>query len=71
MRSNLCGIIGFILISPLSAALAGAINQIVVFGDSLSDNGNAAVGHRKGTAPSEPALHPKPWLRASVTIPLQ
>ncbi len=34
----------FLLLAPLSAfALPISINQIVVFGDSLSDNGNAAI----------------------------
>jgi phospholipase/lecithinase/hemolysin len=43
MRSNLPAILTVILIAPLSSALAGPITQIVVFGDSLSDNGNAAA----------------------------
>ncbi len=45
MRRNLCLLTGFILFTPLYAALAspiGSVNQLVVFGDSLSDNGNAA-----------------------------
>ena len=34
---------GVFLFVPLSSALAASVNQLVVFGDSLSDNGNAAA----------------------------
>jgi len=46
MRAKLLAVAGLILFSPSQAALGsvlGSVNQIVVFGDSLSDNGNAAV----------------------------
>jgi len=47
MRIKLLAVSGLILISPLYLALAdsiSSINQLVVFGDSLSDNGNAYIG---------------------------
>lgn len=43
MRSRLLLSTAFILLSPLYAAVASSIDNIVVFGDSLSDNGNAAA----------------------------
>jgi thermolabile hemolysin len=45
MRSKFLALLGVVLMSPLYTALAGSINvnQLVVFGDSLSDNGNAAI----------------------------
>lgn len=44
MRTPLFALTAFILAAPLSTALAdpmGSVNQLVVFGDSLSDTGNA------------------------------
>jgi phospholipase/lecithinase/hemolysin len=45
MRSKFLALLALVLMSPLYTALAGPINvnQLVVFGDSLSDNGNAAI----------------------------
>lgn len=46
MRKKLLGLTSFLLVAPLYAALAlplTSINQLIVFGDSLSDNGNAAA----------------------------
>jgi phospholipase/lecithinase/hemolysin len=46
MRTKLYALSAAILIAPLCGALAssiGSINQIIAFGDSLSDNGNAAA----------------------------
>ncbi len=43
MRSKFFALAGVLLFSPLYAAVAGSIDQLVVFGDSLSDNGNAAA----------------------------
>lgn len=43
MRSRLLLSTALILLSPLYAALAASIDNLVVFGDSLSDNGNAAA----------------------------
>ncbi|MGA8027505.1 MAG: SGNH/GDSL hydrolase family protein [Bryobacteraceae bacterium] len=46
MRIKLFAVSGLILLSPLYAALAdsiSSIDQLVVFGDSLSDNGNATI----------------------------
>src|ERR1700722_13889761 len=45
MRAKFLALQALVLMSPLYTALAGPINvnQLVVFGDSLSDNGNAAV----------------------------
>ncbi len=43
MRIKFFAFIGVLLFSAAHAALAGVINQLVVFGDSLSDNGNAAA----------------------------
>ena len=43
MRANAVALMGFLLLSPFSMAWGDAVNQIVVFGDSLSDNGNAAA----------------------------
>ncbi len=34
---------GFILFSPIYAAFASSFSQLTVFGDSLSDNGNASI----------------------------
>jgi len=45
MRAKLITLFGLILFLPISAAFAdsiGEVNQLVVFGDSLSDTGNAA-----------------------------
>src|SRR6185312_732940 len=44
MRIKLVAITGVILLSPLYAATASSVDQLVVFGDSLSDNGNVAAG---------------------------
>ncbi len=41
MRGKLFAVTGLILLSPLCAALASSFSQFYVFGDSLSDNGNA------------------------------
>ncbi len=43
MRVKLFAISGFLLLSPIYAALASSFTQLVVFGDSLSDNGNASI----------------------------
>ncbi len=46
MRLKLLAVTGVILIAPVCAALASSItsvNQLIVFGDSLSDNGNASI----------------------------
>lgn len=43
MRVKLIAVTGLILISPLCAALASSFSQFYVFGDSLSDNGNASI----------------------------
>jgi phospholipase/lecithinase/hemolysin len=43
MRPKLLITTAVILLSPFSAALASSIDNLVVFGDSLSDNGNAAA----------------------------
>lgn len=43
MHAKLLATTGALLVAPLYLALAGPVNQIVVFGDSLSDNGNAAI----------------------------
>ena len=41
MRFKLVALTGAILLSPVYAAFASSFSQLVVFGDSLSDNGNA------------------------------
>ncbi|MBV9404626.1 MAG: SGNH/GDSL hydrolase family protein [Acidobacteriaceae bacterium] len=46
MHAKFLAITGIVLISPFCAAVAlplTSINQLIVFGDSLSDNGNAAT----------------------------
>ncbi len=43
MRVKLFAVTGIILVSPLCAALASSFSQLTVFGDSLSDNGNAYI----------------------------
>lgn len=46
MALKLSAVAGFILIAPVYTALAASItsaNQLIVFGDSLSDNGNASI----------------------------
>ncbi len=46
MRSKFLAITAFLLIAPVYATLAASItsvNQLIVFGDSLSDNGNASI----------------------------
>jgi phospholipase/lecithinase/hemolysin len=43
MRIKFFALLGTLLLSPVYAALAGSIDQLVAFGDSLSDNGNAAA----------------------------
>ncbi len=43
MHAKLLAATGALLFSPLYVAFASSVNQLVVFGDSLSDNGNAAV----------------------------
>ncbi len=43
MRVKLFAVTGVVLLSPLCAALASSVDNLVVFGDSLSDNGNAAA----------------------------
>lgn len=46
MRTKLLAIISIVLFAPMYAALASSItsvNQLIVFGDSLSDNGNASI----------------------------
>ncbi len=46
MRLKFLTAAGFILIAPVYAVLASSItsvNQLIVFGDSLSDNGNASI----------------------------
>ena len=46
MRAKLSALLTVLLITPLCAALAasvGSLNQLIVFGDSLSDNGNASI----------------------------
>lgn len=42
MRVKTLAVAGLFLFLPFYAALASSVNQLVVFGDSLSDNGNAA-----------------------------
>ncbi len=44
MRRKLVLLSSVFMVLPLSAALALPINQLVVFGDSLSDTGNAYLG---------------------------
>ena len=41
MRSKFLLVSGFLLFSPLYIAFASSFSQLTVFGDSLSDNGNA------------------------------
>lgn len=43
MGIKLIAAAGVLLVSPFYAAFAGSVDQLVVFGDSLSDNGNAAA----------------------------
>ena len=46
MRLKLFAVVGTLLITPFCASFAlsvTTVNQLVVFGDSLSDNGNAAI----------------------------
>ena len=43
MRAKFFAVTGLILLSPLCAALASSFSQFYVFGDSLSDNGNASI----------------------------
>ena len=43
MRTRVVAFTGILLLSPVCVAFAGSINQLVIFGDSLSDNGNAAT----------------------------
>ncbi len=43
MHRKLLAATGALLLSPVYAAFASSVNQLVVFGDSLSDNGNAAI----------------------------
>ncbi len=43
MRPKLLVSTALILLSPLYSALASSVDNLVVFGDSLSDNGNAAA----------------------------
>ena len=43
MRFKLVALTGAVLLSPVYAALASSFSQLVVFGDSLSDNGNAYI----------------------------
>ncbi len=43
MRAKVFAITGVILLFPLCAAWASAVDNLVVFGDSLSDNGNAVA----------------------------
>ncbi len=44
MHSKLLLVSGFLLFSPLFTAFAASFSQLTVFGDSLSDNGNAYLG---------------------------
>ena len=41
VRVRLLAVTGLVLLSPLGVALGSSFSQLVVFGDSLSDNGNA------------------------------
>ncbi len=43
MHAKFLATTGALLAAPLWTALASPVNQLVVFGDSLSDNGNAAI----------------------------
>lgn len=43
MRVKFFAVTGLVLISPLCTALASSFSQFYVFGDSLSDNGNASI----------------------------
>lgn len=46
MRAKLIAVSALVLLTPAYTALAdavGSVNQLVVFGDSLSDNGNASL----------------------------
>ncbi|MBV8866401.1 MAG: SGNH/GDSL hydrolase family protein [Acidobacteriaceae bacterium] len=43
MRVRLFAVTGLLLISPLCVALASSFSSFYVFGDSLSDNGNASI----------------------------
>jgi phospholipase/lecithinase/hemolysin len=42
MRVKALAVTGLLLVFPLYGALASSVDQIISFGDSLSDNGNAA-----------------------------
>lgn len=54
MRRKLLLLSSAVLLLPISAALAAPISQLVVFGDSLSDTGNAYIGTGtlEGAAPA-------------------
>lgn len=43
MRTKVSAITAVILLFPLGTAVAASVDNLVVFGDSLSDNGNAAA----------------------------
>ncbi len=43
MRVKFIAVTGLILLSPLCAALASSFSEFYMFGDSLSDNGNAFI----------------------------
>ena len=43
MHGKLLATSGILLIAPVCMALAASATSLVVFGDSLSDNGNAAI----------------------------
>jgi outer membrane lipase/esterase len=43
MRAKFLLVSGFVLFSPLYIAFASSFSQLTVFGDSLSDNGNASL----------------------------
>jgi phospholipase/lecithinase/hemolysin len=43
MRLQSLAVAGLLLLSPIAATYGATLDQLVVFGDSLSDNGNAAA----------------------------
>ncbi len=52
MHAKLLATTGALLIAPLCIALASPVTELVVFGDSLSDNGNAAIALAAAGKPS-------------------
>ncbi|TMH76319.1 MAG: GDSL family lipase, partial [Betaproteobacteria bacterium] len=52
------GVLALVMLAPASPALAGAPHRFVVFGDSLSDPGNALVLLRDVEIPPFDSLIP-------------